>query len=50
MKKKILVTMIPASDAHLAQLKEAAGDDCEIVYKQKGLTADDVRALKSGAK
>ena len=42
-KKKVLVTMLPLNDAHLAQLKEAAGDGCELVYKQKGLTADDVR-------
>ena len=25
-KKKVLVTMLPLNDAHLAQLKEAAGD------------------------
>ena len=42
-KKKVLVTSLPLKDAHLAQLKEAAGDGCELVYKQNGLTADDVR-------
>ena len=42
-KKKVLITLLPLNDAHLAQLKEAAGAGCELVYKQKGLTADDVR-------
>ena len=42
-KKKVLVTFMPLNDAHLDQLAQAAGDGCELVYKQNGLTADDVR-------
>ena len=42
-KKKVLVTSLPLKDAHLRQLEDAAGDGCEMVYKQNGLTADDVR-------
>ena len=42
-KKKVLVTSVPFSEPHLARLKESAGDGCELIYKQKDLTADDVR-------
>ncbi len=44
-KKKVLVTMIPATEAHLEKLREAAGDGCEVVYKRdrERLTADDAR-------
>lgn len=48
-KKKVLVTMVPATEAHLAKLREAAGDGCEVIFRQDQtkLTDDDVRDVSA---